>query len=166
MGYSYDAVRGSYCEWQDIRCQVLNRAMLLDMQNATGDEILSTDRTQFESLQSSFQYSFRDYVANVDLNLKEDVDLGLYKKQKRKRQYFIEDGVQESYYYTLSEKLILAHQFVGWANVQTLYPQKREMLTESFRNAVLHLMEEEVQSRMCGAGQAVGTTTGGCRNRL
>lgn len=143
VGYSYDAVRGSYCEWQDIRCQVLNRNMLLDLQNATGDAILRTDLTQYESLQSEFKYSFRDYVANVDLNLKEDVDLGLYSKQKRKKQHFIEDGVQENYYYTLSEKFIMAHQFVGWANVQNYYPQKRELLTESFRNAVLHLMENE-----------------------
>ena len=143
VGYSYNAVRGSYCEWQDIRCQVLNRAMLLDMQNTTGDDILRTDQTQFESLKSSFQYSFRDYVVNMDIDSKEEINLGLYNKQKRKKQHFIEDGVQESYYYTLSEKLILAHQFVGWANVQALYPQKREMLTESFRNAVLHLVDEE-----------------------
>lgn len=143
VGYSYNAVRGSYCEWQDIRCQVLNRAMLLDMQNTTGDDILRTDQTQFESLKSSFQYSFRDYVVNMDIDSKEEIDLGLYNSSKRKKQHFIEDGVQESYYYTLSEKLILAHQFVGWANVQALYPQKREMLTESFRNAVLHLVDEE-----------------------
>ena len=143
VGYSYNAVRGSYCDWQDIRCQVLNRAMLLDMQNTTGDDILRTDQTQYENLQSSFQYSFRDYVSNVDLNLKEEVDLGLYNEQKRKRQFFIEDGVQESYFYTHNEKLILAHQFVGWANVQTLYPMKQQMLTESFRNAIFHLVEDD-----------------------
>ena len=143
MGYGYNAVRGTYCDWQDIRSQVLNRAMLLEMQDKTGDAILRTDQTQIESLDAAFEYSLRDYVVNMDLNLTKEVDLGIYKEGMRKRQFFIEDGVQERYFYTLNEKIILAHQYVGWANVRELYPRNKNMLTESFRNAIEHLMESD-----------------------
>ena len=43
VGYSYDAVRGSYCDWQDIRCQVLNRSFLEQTEDYTGDNLISTD---------------------------------------------------------------------------------------------------------------------------
>jgi len=144
VGYSYNAVRGSYCDWQDIRCQVLNRAVLLDVQEATGDAILRTSLTEEVFLSSNFEYSFRDYVVNMETNTKEAIDLGLYHNTKRQRQYFIEDGVQERYFYTLSEKTTLAHQFVGWANVMALYWKHKNLLTESFRNAVDHIDDSDV----------------------
>lgn len=140
VGYSYNAVRGSYCDWRDIRCQVLNRAMLEQLQNETGEPLLHTDLTQSVSLASNFSYSFRDYVVNMEINTKEEIDLGLYNKTKRKRQYFIEDGVQETYFYTLSQKSILGHRYVGWANLMELYYKKKDLLTTSFRNAVKHLL--------------------------
>ena len=139
VGYSYNAVRGSYCDWQDIRCQVLNRRRLLDIQEATGDAILRTALSESIHLDSEFEYSIRDYVVNMNLGLTEAVNLGLYKEERRKRQHFIEDGVQERYYYMLSEKITLAHQYVGWANVMALYLRHKDLLTESFRNAVEHL---------------------------
>lgn len=143
VGYSYNAVRGSYCDWQDIRCQVLNRGMLLAMQDSTGDAILRTSQAESVYLSGTFEYSIRDYVVNMSMETKEAIDLGLYKKEKRKRQNFIEDGVQQKYFYLMSEKITLAHQYVGWANVMALYRRDRSLLTESFRNAVRHLDESD-----------------------
>ncbi len=144
VGYSYDAVRGSYCDWQDIRCQVLNRAVLLALQDETGDNLLRTDQSQSVHTESTFQYSYRDYVVNMDMSTKAEVNLGLYKSGGRRKQHFIEDGVKEYYYYLLSEKISLAHQFVGWANVMAFYDDEESVFTESFRNAVKHIDESRI----------------------
>ena len=89
LGYSYDAVRGSYCDWHDIRCQVINRYFVEFVQRTTGDGLSHTSTARRSDINQTFEYSMRDYIANVHLDLKEEMDIGLYKKQKRKRQNFI-----------------------------------------------------------------------------
>ena len=93
LGYSYDAVRGAFCDWKDIRCQILNRTYLQQYQDDTGEPVIHFDQSESSVISSHFEYSIRDYVANVTLNTKEKIDIGLYNKEKRKRQYFIENGV-------------------------------------------------------------------------
>ena len=139
LGYSYDAVRGEYCNWRDIRCQVLNRYYLENMQSAAGEIYLAESLGNSISLSSHYEYSLRDYVANVNVATKEEIDIGLYNGEKRKRQHFIEDGVQETIIYTLDEKDILVDTYVGYANLLARYKKQPDVLTESFRNAVLHL---------------------------
>lgn len=145
VGYSYDAVRGSYCDWQDIRCQVLNRGVIQKMQNETGEPLLTTDLTRNMMLDSHFDYSFRDYVVNMEMNTREKIDLGLYNKEKRHRQFFIEDGVQEMYFYQLSQKVTLAHQYVSWANLSANFFYDEDILTKSFRNAIDHLSKTSAE---------------------
>ena len=143
VGYSYDAVRGSYCDWQDIRCQVLNRSYLEQIQDYTGEQVISMRRGQTVDIKAQFDYSLRDYIANVALNLNEEVDLGLYKEDKRRRQYFIEDGVQEKFFYSHEEKIIMVRCNVGYANVLAMYHKYPQMLTLSFRNAIEHLKQSD-----------------------
>ena len=141
VGYSYDAVRGSYCDWKDIRCQVVNRYFVEQTQYNTGERYLHTNTTRMARLNQTFEYSLRDYVANVHLEFEEEYDLGLYNKQKRTRQNFIEDGVQETYYFLLEEKQILAERYLDYASMLANYRKQPDMLTQSFRNAVNHLGE-------------------------
>ena len=141
LGYSYDAVRGSYCDWQDIRCQVINRYFVEFVQRVSGDPLIHTSTARRSDINQTFEYSLRDYVANVHLDLKEEMDLGLYKKQKRKRQNFIEDGVQESYYFMLEEKQMLVERYLSYASIMERYREQPDILTVSFRNAVEHLKE-------------------------
>ena len=146
VGYSYDAVRGEYCNWQDIRCQVIDRASVEQLQRMTGQVLLTT--TPMNTLRSTgkFEYSKRDYVANVSLNLKEEIDIGLYKGEKRKRQYFIEDGIEESFFYSLNEQILRANTTLSPANVRALYNDKNKwILTESFRGAIEHLGQSTQQ---------------------
>ena len=143
VGYSYDAVRGSYCDWQDIRCQVLNRSYLEQMQDYTGEQFVSMRRGQTIDIKAQFDYSLRDYIANVALNLNEEVDLGLYKKDKRRRQNFIEDGVQEKFFYSHEEKITMVRCNVGYATVLNMYRKYPQMLTLSFRNAIEHLKQSD-----------------------
>ena len=141
LGYSYDAVRGSYCDWHDIRCQVINRYFVEFVQRTTGDGLIHTSTARRADINQTFEYSMRDYIANVHLDLKEEMDIGLYKKQKRKRQNFIEDGVQESYYFILEEKQMLVERYLSYASIMERYREQPDVLTLSFRNAVEHLKE-------------------------
>ena len=172
VGYSYDAVRGSYCDWKDIRCQVVNRYFVEQTQHTTGEQFLHTNTARSSEINQTFEYSLRDYVANVHLNLKEELDLGLYNRQKRKRQNFIEDGVQETYYFLLEEKQIVAERYLGYASMLANYWKLPDMLTLSFRNAVEHLeetYEENIAAvdsfiNVWGTHVIVGAEVGGSLN--
>lgn len=144
LGYSYDAVRGEYCNWKDIRCQVVSRHQCEVMQGQTGEMVLGTNTAMSVQVDSKFEYSFRDYVANVSLYLDEEADLGLYHGTKRKRQFFIEDGYQEKFYYTLDKRIALLNTYLSEAAVLSLFRSGRHnVLTTSFVNAVLHLSETD-----------------------
>lgn len=139
VGYSYDAVRGNYCDWRDIRCQVIDRHFVSQQQRMTGETLLTSTPMNTIRTTGKFEYSKRDYVANVSLNLEESIDLGLYKGEMRKRQYFIEDGIQESFFYSLNEQILRVNTTLSVANLRTLYESSPDVLTESFINAVEHL---------------------------
>lgn len=141
VGYSYDAVRGSYCDWQDIRCQVLNRHFIEDLESRTGEHLLNFNNTPTTTFKQHYSYSLRDYVARINMETEEEVNLGLYNKEKRRRQYFIEDGVQERFYYRLQETHTLAQRYISYASLLDLYYKGRDVFTESFRNSIEHLSE-------------------------
>lgn len=143
VGYSYNAVRGSYCDWSDIRCQIVNRGAVEELMEQTGELLLVN--TGFESVTttSKYNYSLHDYVAAVELNLHEEVDLGLYNKEKRKRQYFLEDGIQEEFYYTLNEQITLVDSYIADGSILAYYDEYKSLLTNSFINAVNHLAESD-----------------------
>ena len=142
VGYSYDAVRGSYCDWNDIRCQVVNRAELERVQDWLHEPLVVTADLHGISTQSQFNHSKRDYVANVEMSLKQKVNLGLYHKEKRQRQYFIEDGMEETFYYTLDENITMADCYIADGSILNLYEYGHEtLLTLSFVNAIEHLDE-------------------------
>lgn len=172
VGYSYDAVRGSYCDWKDIRCQVVNRHFVEQTESMTGETLLSTYILHAISIDQTFEYSLRDYVANVHLEFEEEYDLGLYNKQKRTRQNFIEDGVQETYYFLLEERQTLAEHYLGYSSLLSLSRKYPDMLTLSFRNAVEHLQEsynEDIAAvdsflNVWGTHVIVGAELGGSLN--
>ena len=139
LGYSYNAVRGDYCNWKDIRCQVLNRYFLENLQEASGEKLIMENTARESFVASEFNYSLRDYVANVAVETKQKVDLGLYEHEKRNRQYFLENGIQESFYYTLEEKELMVDSYISYASVLARYSRNRDLFTQSFRNAVEHL---------------------------
>ncbi|MBO7602961.1 MAG: hypothetical protein J6S97_00930 [Bacteroidales bacterium] len=142
VGYSYDAVKGSYCDWNDIRCQVVNRAELERVQDWIHERLVVTAELPGIRTASMYNYSKRDYIANVELDLKQKVNLGLYHKEKRQRQYFIEDGIEETFYYTLDEDITMVDCYIADASILSLYEYGYEsLLTLSFVNAVEHLDE-------------------------
>ena len=146
VGYSYNAVRGSFCDWADIRCQIVNRQTLEEYQYLSGETLCVTNVSQSVSTYSQFNYSKRDYVAAVHLETDEKIDIGLYNKEKRTRQDFLEDGVEESFYYNLCEEIIMADTYIVPGAITFFYETREEcdnLLTLSFVNAVRHVAESD-----------------------
>ena len=146
VGYSYNAVRGSFCDWSDIRCQIVNRQAIEAYQELSGDILGGSSNSQSISTHSKFTYSKRDYVAAVHLETEQKIDIGLYNKTKRSRQDFLEDGIEESFYYTLDEEIIMADMYIADGNVLNYYMHDDRcdnFLTVSFVNAVLHIAESD-----------------------
>ena len=67
LGYSYNAVRGEYGKWEDIRCQVVDRYALEEYSKLTQSDFVKFQKSTYVSDKSSFKYSLRDYVASVNM---------------------------------------------------------------------------------------------------
>ena len=141
LGYSYNAVRGEYGKWEDIRCQVVDRYALEEYSKLTQNDFVKFQKSTYASDKSSFKYSLRDYVASVNMHLDKEVDLGLYQGSKRADQYFIENGVEESFYYTCNKLIILGQSQLAYAELldRIRYDDEKQLLTPSFRASVEHV---------------------------
>lgn len=141
VGYGYNAVRGEYCNWEDIRCQVVDRNALNRTQGGPSGMIYySTPSTQ-SSVTENFYMSQRDYVAAVDYETKQSVNLGIYSKTKLKKQHALETGFKEVYYYSLKEYDRLATQRLAVGELLAYISMRNDtaLLTSSFRQAVAHM---------------------------
>ena len=144
LGYGYNAVKGQYSNWEDIRCQVVDRDGLNSYVKYHGGEEFAHSRlANYVTHSSKFQHSLHDYIASVNLHLNEEVDLGLYQESKRKEQYFVEDGVEESFFFTVNRRSIMGERFVSGAPLLDAVTWGKdphpELLTPSFRASVEHV---------------------------
>ena len=140
VGYSYNAVRGAYCNWEDICCQVVNRAEL-DYQYSLGQSMWSSKELNFILMNTVVNYSQRDYVQSMDLKTKETLDLGLYQGEKRTRQNVLEEGLQDVFYYSTEERIEKGEQYIIVPMIMREVTEELNdnILTQSFQDAVEHL---------------------------
>lgn len=149
VGYSYNAVEGEYCNWDDIRCQVVNRNVLERLEENLETPLYGHVEYESASQNSQYSYNKRDYVAGIHLNTTAAVDLGLYNKTKRKRQDVLEDGVQQSYYYSVDRSITKGRQWLQTSDILSYVSEDQYsyLLTESFRNAVKHMQQAVCKRR-------------------
>ncbi len=141
VGYSYNAVKGEFCNWKDIRCQVVDRKYCDHIEKTYGAKYYRYMPTSSVNYFSKFRWSQRDYVANANMSFREEVDLGFYEGTRRKDQYIVENGVEESFYYQQREEQLLYDLQLDYNAVLTAASYDiPSLLTVSFRDAVNHLM--------------------------
>ncbi len=147
VGYSYNAVRGEYCNWKDIRCQVVSRSELRKYEKDNSYKLFHSYQMEQVSSTFNFYYSLRDYVANVTIDSKKEINLGLYNGKFRKTQYVIENGVQQKIYYVRNDYRELGNQHLEEDNIITAIDDgDLELLTTSFINAVYHIADTEQEN--------------------
>lgn len=141
VGYSYNAVSGDYCNWNDIRCQIVNRGVLERLKEDNNLLLYGGNHIQKATQSTQFTFNQRDYVAGIHLSTDQEIDLGLYNNTKRKRQDVLEDGLQEKFYYTVDRTITMGNQWIAEADIRAYVSQGNfeYMFTESFRNAVEHM---------------------------
>ena len=144
VGYSYNAVKGEFCNWKDIRCQVVDRNYCDHIEKTYGAKYYNYVPASTVNYFSEFRWSQRDYLANANMSFREEVDLGFYEGTRRKDQYIVENGVEESFYYQQREEQLLYDLQLDYnAVLSAAAYDVPNLLTMSFRDAVNHLMMAE-----------------------
>lgn len=143
VGYSYNAVNGDYCNWKDIRCQIINRNVVERLKENNSIILYGQNEILTATQKSKLYYTQRDYVAGIHIDSEQAIDLGLYNNTKRTRQDILEDGLQENFYYSIERTLGMGSQWISDSEILAYvsngeYPY---LFTESFRNAVSHMQE-------------------------
>ena len=144
VGYSYNAVKGEFCNWKDIRCQVVDRNYCDFIENTYGYKYYFNEPSKGVNHFSKFDWSQRDYVAYSQMSFREEVDLGFYHGTRKKVQYIVENGVEESFYYRLREERQHYDLMLDYNELLKKFILGTEgLLTASFRDAVDHLAKAD-----------------------
>jgi hypothetical protein len=170
VGYGYNAVSGRYCNYDDIRCQVLNRRQLERAAVNMQEKLFFADYTTRSFFRDTVAYSDHDYVAIFNLDENSSINCVVYSQEQTIRQNILEDGLRQSFYYCADETHQVARQWINVASTKAamqagLDPQN--LLTASFRDAVRHLGDTNdpaaVDSfiRVYGTHVVVGAAVGG-----
>lgn len=140
VGYGYNAVRGEFCNWRDIRCQVINRAEL-EHQSFLGNVLWGYNTTESVLSNQKTTYSQRDYVQSMDLRTEKALDLGLYSETTRTRQYVMEEGLEDNFYYSIEEQIQKGEQYILPQLIMDEVSEEGndDLLTQSFQEAVEYL---------------------------
>ena len=170
VGYGYNAVSGRYCNYDDIRCQVLNRRQLERAAVNMQEKLFFADYTTRSFFRDTVAYSDHDYVAIFNLDENSSINCVVYSQEQTIRQNILEDGLRQSFYYCADETQQVASQWISVASTKAamqlgLDPQN--LLTASFRDAASHLGDTNdpaaVDSfiRVYGTHVVVGAAVGG-----
>ncbi len=170
VGYGYNAVEGRYCNYDDIRCQVLNRRQLERAAVNMQEKLFFADYTTRSFFRDTVAYSDHDYVAIFNLDENSSINCVVYSQEQTIRQNILEDGLRQNFYYCADETHQVARQWINVASTKAamqagLDPQN--LLTASFRDAVRHLGDTNdpaaVDSfiRVYGTHVVVGAAVGG-----
>lgn len=140
VGYGYNAVRGEYCRWEDIRCQVVNRREL-EHQNFLGNILFVSQTMDVLHHDQQFCYSLRDYVSTIDFSTRVSIDFGLYSGEARTHTSALEDGLQEKFFFTCQDRIELGEQYISTNELMydVQYSFNDNLLTTSFQEAVEYL---------------------------
>ena len=103
VGYGYNAVSGRYCNYADIRCQILNRRQLEKAAQASGMTLWHTDYTSRSYSTSQVAYNEHDYVATFNLGRESSFNYIIYKEEQTYRQNILEDGLRQSFYFSTDD---------------------------------------------------------------
>lgn len=140
VGYSYDAIYGRACNLDDVRCQILNRAVVDECMEESGEDLLLVDYLHRDQGKESVYYTKAEYVHDCYLTVDADAACTLlFSASIQADMGIAEDGKAETY--TLRNSTI-AQRGVMELDHKSLYDYIDDypnMLTSSFRHSIDHL---------------------------
>ena len=140
IGYSYDAIGGEYCNPNYVRCQLLNRAVIDELEKKYVEKFIFVERLNELQRTHSVYTSVVDYVQNS--NFKADVEGGvaiLFEGSIQTDIHAFEEGLIESYILRDRRALPRARFTLVPENIAKYVKSHPSLLTSSFRNALKRL---------------------------
>ena len=145
LGYSYDAVNGSYCDLKYVRCQVLNRAIIEAVDTLEVNGIFNEEYLNDTYLSSSVSTSVVDYVQNCNFVAGANAKIALILGGEVKGIcHIFEDGTEDNYILHDERELQRARYTLQIGDLQELVRKYPALLTSSFRKSIEKLAATSV----------------------
>lgn len=142
IGYSYNAITGDYCNLSDVRCQLINRAVLDRLQPNYPDIFLLVDKMNEMSVKQSVSTSLTNYIQNTNFKASADGQIMiLFSGGIEQSCHIFEDGITDSYILHQEQLIKRARYFLDAVAVAEAAKTTPTILTASFRSAINELAQ-------------------------
>lgn len=148
VGYSYDAVGGEYCNLNYVRCQLLNRMVLDEVEKNTVFRLLNVNYlNELQSNHSVFK-SFVDYAQKSTFNASVEGQImgGVFSGDVNAKIHAFQDGSVETYILHDERKRPMVRYTLFTSSITRLVEQYPNLLTSSFRKALKELAATSVNN--------------------
>lgn len=146
VGYSYDAVAGKYCDLNYVRCQVLNRAVIDQVQEKELLRLISVDYQNKVRYNHSLSTSIVDYVHNTNFYATGKGNILCFSGSVTSSASAFEEGLIETYILHNDEVHPRAAYRLDAGSVAYLLEKHHNLLTSSFRKAVEKIAATDVDN--------------------
>lgn len=138
VGYSYNARTGKLASIDDIKCQIVNRAMLDKYEDDALEELLIVNPNISKwTGENRVAHSFVEYIQNSNFSADASGNiLVLGSGEYQSKAYIFEDGTEDKYYLSSKHSIPRAEYTLNSFAVKDLAKMHPEVLTSSFRAAV------------------------------
>ena len=142
VGYSYNAVSGSFSSLDDVRCQVINRAELDRLKGTSYYTLYVVDNTQTDKTEGRVFHSVTEYIQNTNLKANGKAEITLIAGGEAKANCSIfEDGTKDCYLVNVNSKISSGKYLLQADAIAELSKSYPTVLTASFRDAVKQVAE-------------------------
>lgn len=139
LGYSYNAVSGKYCNLSDVKCQLLNRAVLDQVEEKEVDQLLFIDYKNDFRARHELATSVVKYIQNTNFESSVNGRVILYSGSASSTCSVFEDGTIDTYIFREEEVMPKAQYQLEVEAVKSYIDKYPRLLTSSFRRAVERL---------------------------
>lgn len=143
IGYSYNAIGGDRCNLRDFRCQIFNRAVIENLQDSEGANLLNVNIRNEVEEESSIYSSIVDYVAEVNIDASVSGDLVFYSGSASRCCAIFEEGTKEQYILHNKVSTVNSEYSLNFRDLGIYAQSEPKLLTGSFRNALSRITDDK-----------------------
>lgn len=142
IGYSYNAINGSYCNLRDFRCQILNRAVIDRVSDENALTLLNINAINHVEQESSVYSSVVEYIAEANIDASASGSLAFFSGSASTTCAIFEDGIKDTYILHNELSSLVAEYSLAYRDVCLLAKSYPELLTSSFRAALDRITDQ------------------------
>ncbi|MDE6577978.1 MAG: hypothetical protein K2J82_08070 [Muribaculaceae bacterium] len=143
IGYSYNAIGGNSCNLRDFKCQILNRAVIENLEEKEGVNLLNVNVRNEVEEENSVYTSLVDYVASVNIDASVSGDLVFFSGSASKVCAIFEEGTKEQYILHNKISTVNSEYSLNFRDIRLYAKDTPQLLTSSFRNALSKITDNK-----------------------